>query len=94
MSKALEMIKFAREGNASRFGDMMIAGIQERVTAAVSEKRASMYSEGKNPFAKKDDDDKSEKDDGDKDGDEKKDGDDTDDDKSEKKGNPFAKKDD
>lgn len=80
MSKALEMIKLAREGNASRFGDMLVAGIQERVAAAVAEKRASLYSEGKNPFAKKDDDDKSGDDDGD-DKSDKKDKEDGDDDK-------------
>ncbi|AGR47704.1 hypothetical protein PHIM7_52 [Sinorhizobium phage phiM7] len=42
MSKALEMVKMAREGNASRFGDAFVAGVQERVAAAIDAKRTTM----------------------------------------------------
>lgn len=43
MSKALEMVKLAREGNASRFGDAFVASVQERVAALVDEKRVTMH---------------------------------------------------
>jgi hypothetical protein len=79
MSRALELVQLAKEGNASRFGDLMVAGIQEKVVAAVQAKRARL-SEGENPFAKKDDD----KDEDEDDKDDKKSKSDDDDDKDEK----------
>ena len=45
MTKALELVKLAKEGNASRFGDAFVASVQERVSAIVQEKRTSMFSE-------------------------------------------------
>lgn len=43
MSKAMELVKLAKENNASRFGDVFVAGLQERVAAMVASKRASMH---------------------------------------------------
>lgn len=43
MSKALEMIKHAKENNASSFGNSFVAQMDERAAAMLADKRTNLF---------------------------------------------------
>ncbi len=43
MSKALEMIKYAKEDNASKFSDEFVSQMNERAAAMIATKRENIF---------------------------------------------------
>lgn len=43
MSKTLEMIKYAKEDNASKFSDEFVSQMNERVATAIASKRENLF---------------------------------------------------